>query len=952
MSDQKIKILERALNREKKARKEAEKILEDKANELYVTTNKLKETNNILESLIAKKDLELKGVFKNIVDAYCVMDMYGNVLEMNNATFKLLACEDKNEDINLSQFVYPEDTLLVLNAFKKLKSNGNFKDLKVRIISKDKALKHLHINASLIVNDNGKPIAIQGVARDVTTEYNIQKNLIESENRLKALIVNLDSGILLEDEDCNIVFTNNKFCELFSIEDSPEQLKGQHCSIRMQISKDLFEEPDTFMSRMQSIVLNRQKVIGEELKMCDGKILERDYVPIFQNDIYKGHLWTYKDVTLKRNYSKNIEAERHKYSSIIANMNLGLVEANVTNEIVMVNQSFAQISGYSEQELLGMNAIEVLIPKEDQENIVKLAHDTRAGKFNSREIQIKDKKGKHKSIITSSAPNYDENGVVIGSIGVILDITEQAKTKQLLFEQKKQLDLIIQNSPVGIALYKKLDEGVLMVNEYLSNMLGFTKEEILNSYKKDPTHPDDLEESNIKRADLEKGKIDNYSIEKRYLKKDGSVLWARTNVNAIRDNLNNIKYQVAIVEDITAQREKTLLLETLNNVAKSILGKVDINEIALAISKNITKYLGSTDCAIYLVNENENGISKIAAFESELKESALTNNKDKLVYDEALIGQVAASGKPIIVENNAEHTINTTFENSRLIVPIINDGNVIGIIDSVHTDQNYFTNDHLSTLQNVARLVSLQLKNAINRLARDKAEANNIKLLKKLELSNNELQEYAHVVSHDLKSPLRSISALVSWIKEDNKKNLDDNSLTNIHLIESTLEKMELLISDVLNYSSIDSDAAVSEQIDLNQLILELQEILYIPEHIDIKTLNQLPIITGDKTRLRQLFQNLLSNAIKFIDKEKGLIKIDVLEKTSHYQFSVSDNGVGIEKKYHDKIFEMFHSLNNSKESTGIGLTIVKKIVDLYQGDVWLESSPGKGTTFHFTLKK
>ena len=95
-----------------------------------------------------------------------------------------------------------------------------------------------------------------------------------------------------------------------------------------------------------------------------------------------------------------------------------------------------------------------------------------------------------------------------------------------------------------------------------------------------------------------------------------------------------------------------------------------------------------------------------------------------------------------------------------------------------------------------------------------------------------------------------------------------------------------------------------------------------------------------------------MSNAIKFIDKEKGLIKIDVLEKTSHYQFSVSDNGVGIEKKYHDKIFEMFHSLNNSKESTGIGLTIVKKIVDLYQGDVWLESSPGKGTTFHFTLKK
>ena len=100
------------------------------------------------------------------------------------------------------------------------------------------------------------------------------------------------------------------------------------------------------------------------------------------------------------------------------------------------------------------------------------------------------------------------------------------------------------------------------------------------------------------------------------------------------------------------------------------------------------------------------------------------------------------------------------------------------------------------------------------------------------------------------------------------------------------------------------------------------------------------------------MFQNLLSNAIKFIDKPKGLIEIDVQEKGAFYQFSIKDNGIGIEKKFHEKIFKIFHALNKSKDSTGIGLSIVKKIVNLHEGEIWLESEPKIGTTFYFTLKK
>jgi light-regulated signal transduction histidine kinase (bacteriophytochrome) len=246
----------------------------------------------------------------------------------------------------------------------------------------------------------------------------------------------------------------------------------------------------------------------------------------------------------------------------------------------------------------------------------------------------------------------------------------------------------------------------------------------------------------------------------------------------------------------------------------------------------------------------------------------------------------------------------------------------------------------------------MQLKSAINLREKQKVELKNKLLLEKLERSNDELQEYAHIVSHDLKSPLRSLNALITWIKEDNEGKLDTTSLDNIQLIESTLEKMEILISDILSYSSIDSDKSENRKVDINLVIDDIKEILFIPENISIVVNNQLPIVFGERAKLQQLFQNLISNAIKFNDKEKGVITIDVKDKKSFYQFSISDNGLGIEKKYHDKIFKIFHSLNKSKNSSGIGLSIVKKIVDLYQGEIWLESELNEGATFHFTLKK
>ncbi|WP_232827354.1 PAS domain-containing sensor histidine kinase [Winogradskyella aurantiaca] len=226
------------------------------------------------------------------------------------------------------------------------------------------------------------------------------------------------------------------------------------------------------------------------------------------------------------------------------------------------------------------------------------------------------------------------------------------------------------------------------------------------------------------------------------------------------------------------------------------------------------------------------------------------------------------------------------------------------------------------------------------------------KLLIELEKSNEELNEYAHIVSHDLKSPLRSINALISWIKEDNKDSFDHSTIKNFDLIEATLEKMEQLISNLLDYSSIGENNIEREMVDTNQLIKDLKKVLYVPKHITVHIKDTLPTVYADRIKLQQLFQNLISNAVKFNNKNKGVIEIGCEEQKERYQFSVSDNGIGIDPKYHEKIFKIFQSLSDDKESSGIGLSIVKKVVDLHSGKIWLESELDKGSTFYFTMKK
>lgn len=235
---------------------------------------------------------------------------------------------------------------------------------------------------------------------------------------------------------------------------------------------------------------------------------------------------------------------------------------------------------------------------------------------------------------------------------------------------------------------------------------------------------------------------------------------------------------------------------------------------------------------------------------------------------------------------------------------------------------------------------------------RKKAEEKQAAMLQELEKSNSELESFAYIVSHDLKAPLRAIASISDWLSEDLADKINEDSREQLALIKNRVGRLRDLIDGILRFSKVGRVPEEKEIIAAEQLVKEVLDILCVPDNIKIEIGSSLPHILFEKTLLTQVFQNLLSNAIKYIDKPQGIIRINAEQEGSAVTFSVCDNGPGIEERHHEKIFQIFQTINarDEVESTGVGLTIVKKIIENAGGKIWLKSTPGQGTCFYFSV--
>jgi signal transduction histidine kinase len=285
---------------------------------------------------------------------------------------------------------------------------------------------------------------------------------------------------------------------------------------------------------------------------------------------------------------------------------------------------------------------------------------------------------------------------------------------------------------------------------------------------------------------------------------------------------------------------------------------------------------------------------------------------------------------------------------SYLAVPVVSRaGHTLGGLFFGHSRAGVFDERAEKIVRGLASQAAVAMDNA--QLFKEAQQ-----LIRALERSNAELDQFAYVTSHDLKAPLRGIANLSQWIEEDLDDVLTDETRRNMHLLRGRVARMEALINGILDYSRAGRVRTRPELIDVGKLLQEILELLSPKAPARVEISEDMPSVQSERVPLQQVFLNLISNALKHAKREDPVVRVSAIDRGEQVEFAVSDNGAGIAPRYHERIWTIFQTLEarDKFESTGIGLAVVRKIVDSRGGRAWLESEEGEGATFRFTWPK
>ncbi|GAB2519059.1 PAS domain S-box protein [Spirosoma aerophilum] len=440
-----IELLKRRLVREKTARLQAEAILEKKALALYNANEQLLHLNESLEQQIRDKLAELSDSeqrYRQLIES--VQDIIYKISPRGFFTFvspvveKILGyTQAEFLGKHFTDFVQAGYRMSLIDFYHSMmleRQDSTYNEFPV--VAKDGRIVWIGQTVRLIQED-GKIKELVAVARDVSDRKLAEIELETTQTRLSTLITNLQSGVMVEDENGRVLLANQLFCDIFEIPLTTDELVGYDCAEARQQVKSLFVQPEEFVGRMNQLLTERTACVGEEITMVNGRTLELDYIPIFLDDHqYMGHLWKYTDVTEKYLARELIRRSEEKYRGIMNNMELGLFEVDNDQIIVRAYERCCKMLGYTEEEMVGKNASELLVPAEFLELLNYQNRERQKGLAGSYELQLIKKDGSRIWVLVSGVPILDEHGVIVGSMGIHYDMTERKQLEQELAKAK------------------------------------------------------------------------------------------------------------------------------------------------------------------------------------------------------------------------------------------------------------------------------------------------------------------------------------------------------------------------------------------------------------------------------------------------------------------------------------------------------------------------------------
>lgn len=402
------------------------------------------------------------------------------------------------------------------------------------------------------------------------------------------------------------------------------------------------------------------------------------------------------------------------------------------------------------------------------------------------------------------------------------------------------------------------------------------------------------------------------------------------------------------------EKERKDQLQIIKRFAASLIDKNTVEEIIWDVANNVISKLGFIDCVIYLLDTEKEILVQKAAYGPKSPEPYVIKDPITLALGQGIVGKVAVSGKPVIVDDvttNPDYVMDDQLRASEITVPILVQDQVMGVIDSEHSEKGFFKEKHLHLLETIAAIVGskvlmLRTYDTLKVQTRD------------LQIINSLYKQSAFVISHDIKSPLANIRGLIDIYRLNQKNGNEQENDQIVALIESSVKKLASKIDDLNKVIDARNEPSkTAETIDFSQLLYNIKVV------ISLEIRNKNAVITEDfsgatrvrypRSYLESIILNLLTNAIKYKAKDRDPVINLKTEKIPGYTvLTVSDNGIGIDlKKHSGKLFRVFQRFHRSVEGKGLGLNLVKSQVESLGGKIEVESEVGEGTVFKVYLK-
>ncbi|QBN17518.1 PAS domain S-box protein [Flavobacterium nackdongense] len=809
------------------------------------------------------------------------------------------------------------------------KDKGDFylnKQLELILINK--AGNEFYGEASIIpIKQNGE-IFFCAFIQDISKRKQAEKNLLQTVELLKTLLANLQSGVLVEDEHRKILFTNQLFCDVFSIPVPPEKMIGIDCTNSAEQSKELFKDAASFSPRINQILNQKKAVTDELLETIDNRFLARDYVPIFINEEYRGHLWKYTDVTQRIQNQKLLEQSEERTQIIMNSALNAIITVDFKGEITFWNDQAEIVFGWKEEEVLGKIFTEFMIPERNKElwnNSIYQYLSEGDNEFLNKQVELFGvKKSGDEFLAEITITPVTQNDETF-FCAFLQDISKRKEAENQLFQSENRSKLIM-NASLNAIITIDINGIITFWNRQAEIIFGYKTEEVLGK---------DLSETIIPHQHIEAHRKGM----KHYLETgDGPVLNKPLNLTAL--NRNSVEFPIemsiipinesdqvffcAFIQDVSEKMEaeniRKIQEEKYQNViAHMNLGllEVDNNEVIKYVNQSfatisgyeINELIGKNPSELFVFGDNFDTIKNKKELRkqgtSDIYQLPIKNKRGELKW-------WAISGAP-------------NYDNK---------GNVIGSI-GIHLD--------------ITEQKQLEID-----LEKEKTKALESSKAKEIFLAN---------MSHEIRTPLNAIIGFLRELEkqelsEIQKKYINNSSIASKHLLA--------IINNILDISKIEAGemSLESENFIFEKSITNVATVMHpmlLQKGLDLsisisKKIEK--VLIGDALRLQQILFNLVGNSIKFTSKGSIAIHCDLVEDKTLSQkikISISDTGIGMESSFIDNVFNKFSqedkAITRKYGGTGLGLSITKELVNLMGGKIEIESEKNSGTTIRIYLK-